>query len=322
MDQKLLFSNLSSIRVDKKDVAYAFLVGSRAWGTHTQQSDFDVIVVTHKPTSTPSSSHTQQCDFTVLDKSNFATKIAEGSFLETLGLYTPTVIFVDAKFEPTLKALKQSVKIEAVQRWVLERCERDNEKAAKFSGKSQFRAALKVKCHSIRMRCLTDRLGALMQSQGSQMDDLSSPADPLSLRSGITPTRELVLFVQLVTFVLATVNKCNVPVGQTSAGGISSTTKEACTCTDAFTGPAGGPCTPKPSCVAGEYMASNGSCVACEAGYYCADVKTRVKCPALSLSNTDAQQLGQCACQAGYYGNLGETSNDGVTTVVIPGVRF
>ncbi|ORY43365.1 hypothetical protein BCR33DRAFT_717595 [Rhizoclosmatium globosum] len=149
MDQKLLFNNLSSIRVDKKDVAYAFL----------------------------------QCDFTVLDKSSFATKIAEGSFLETLGLYTPTVIFVDAKFEPTLKALKQSVKIEAVQRWVLERCERDNEKAAKFSGKGQFRAALKVKCHSIRMRCLTDRLRALIQSQGSQMDDLSSLADTLSLRS-------------------------------------------------------------------------------------------------------------------------------------------
>ncbi|KAJ3028800.1 UNVERIFIED_CONTAM: hypothetical protein HDU68_000841, partial [Siphonaria sp. JEL0065] len=143
MEKAFLFSNLSMLKIQKPQVAFAFLVGSRAWKTHTSKSDTDMIVITHAENAIPTSTHTQTCDFTILTMNQFLDRLSQGSFLETLGLFMiPDNCYVDEKFEGRLRDTKKGIKnLESVKRWVQERNAKDFAKADKFAEKGKYRDA-------------------------------------------------------------------------------------------------------------------------------------------------------------------------------------
>ncbi|KAI9341662.1 hypothetical protein BDR26DRAFT_860057 [Obelidium mucronatum] len=181
MDPSVLFHNLSTLQIPRKDVAFAFLIGSCLWGTHNSKSDIDFIVVSHK-NPTASSMHTQQCDFTLLSKSQFLDRVGEGSFLETLGLVMPPAnCYIDPSFESTLNKLKQSINLKTVRSWISERSKKDFEKASKFAEKGKYHSALKVYCHTLRMRWLVQKMEELCDGGHGVCDlwlvEFTSPSD-------------------------------------------------------------------------------------------------------------------------------------------------
>ncbi|KAI8825356.1 hypothetical protein BJ741DRAFT_632718 [Chytriomyces cf. hyalinus JEL632] len=174
MDTLLELLQLSG-RIERANVAFAFLFGSRVWGTHTDKSDYDVFVVLWKCAKVRSS-HVQNCDYTIRTVEEFWQEVEQGDFLPTLSLFLPdSHVWVSERFSKQRSELKRAVRVGVFRDTVKERCARDWEKADKFASKGQWRAALKVVCHGVRMNTLAARIEvvAVVNRGGGALDDLS-----------------------------------------------------------------------------------------------------------------------------------------------------
>ncbi|KAJ3222607.1 hypothetical protein HDU81_009793 [Chytriomyces hyalinus] len=165
----------SSGRIKRANVAFAFMFGSRLWGTHTDDSDYDVFVVLWQSVKVQSS-HVRNCDYTIRTVEEFAQEVAQGGFLPTLSLFLPdSHVWVSERFSKQRSELKRAVRVGGFRGTVNERCARDLAKADKFASKGQWRAALKVVCHGVRMSTLATRIEAVAAvDRGSgTVDDLT-----------------------------------------------------------------------------------------------------------------------------------------------------
>ncbi|KAJ3250004.1 hypothetical protein HDU77_007163 [Chytriomyces hyalinus] len=174
MDALLELLELSG-RIERANVAFAFMFGSRVWGTHTEGSDYDVFVVLWK-CAKERSSHVRNCDYTIRTVEEFRQEVAQGEFLPTLSLFLPNShVWVSERFSKLRSELKREVRVGVFRDTVKERCARDWKKADKFASKGQWRAALKIVCHGVRMNTLAARIEAVAEvDRGSGvLDDLS-----------------------------------------------------------------------------------------------------------------------------------------------------
>lgn len=81
---------LGKLQLKSSDTRNVYVIGSRLWGTATEKSDWDLIIVSSSPTiSGKNSMHNSDIDATVYSVLEFEQKLKEHSFLEVICLFLP-----------------------------------------------------------------------------------------------------------------------------------------------------------------------------------------------------------------------------------------
>ncbi|KAJ3093654.1 hypothetical protein HK100_006506 [Physocladia obscura] len=182
MDEQFLIKNLARINISTSQIQFAFLVGSRAWGTSTKQSDYDVIIILkQQSTNNLSSMHTPQFDFKIMDVFTFEEQIESGSFLEIFGLFAPQrlIYCLSNNADRWMDEMRQRINFVKMEQWITNRQERDIMKADKFAQKKQYIFAVKALCHAMRTAYLAARIRDVAAAAKKVVGDLRSEADAL-----------------------------------------------------------------------------------------------------------------------------------------------
>jgi len=132
-----------------------YLYGSRLWGTASESSDYDFLVVLKKADNPCQTFHTGNIDCLVFSQSEFEKKLAEHTFL--------CVLVAEWLPEEWIWKRKHPIKFKMDQTKlatsILEIVERDWNVAAKKRAKKMNDAASKVEMHAIRqLRVLLELL--------------------------------------------------------------------------------------------------------------------------------------------------------------------
>lgn len=160
---------LSSLKLQHEEITHIYVVGSRLWGTDSESSDFDLLVIarslSHK---VPRSQHKTQCDITLLTAADLTERAKQGSLIETVCcLLDGDERCVLRRGEP-LKHLVRD--ISTVEEWVAERHLVDREKAKKFWLKEKREAAYKILQHMIMAEYLTRGLKTMATDAAGRLE--------------------------------------------------------------------------------------------------------------------------------------------------------
>ncbi|KAF5386989.1 hypothetical protein D9615_001963 [Tricholomella constricta] len=139
---------LHSLRPQDAHVSHIYLVGSRLWGTHTEGSDFDLLLVAERlGLETLRSQHKGQYDITLLTKEEFAARVQGGSLIETVCCLLSGDEACVLQEGESMKRLVQDIHV--LDAWVTSRHPVDHEKAKKFWLKGKRKDGFKVLQHMI-----------------------------------------------------------------------------------------------------------------------------------------------------------------------------
>jgi hypothetical protein len=156
---------LKSLRIADEYTTSIHLVGSRLWGTHTESSDFDLLLIAEElPTSMSKSHHKGQYDITLLTKPEFSDRLRQGSFIETVCCLIEGEDGYIWRMGGSMKDLVPD--IETLETWVAARKVVDCEKAKKFWSKGKREEAFKILQHMIMTSRVTRELRRMAELVG------------------------------------------------------------------------------------------------------------------------------------------------------------
>ena len=154
-----LFKSLHLSSPEKYNV---YLVGSRLWGTNTDTSDWDLLVVGDVSSAQLTSLHKSQYDISLLDRQEFAERVKEGSIIEVIC----ALMRREDMFQCAFDTNNLQVDPEAVRTWLETRQAKDLVKAEKFWLKGNRQSAWKILRHILHGQALYNYLvGALRENQ-------------------------------------------------------------------------------------------------------------------------------------------------------------
>ncbi|KAF8061659.1 hypothetical protein FPV67DRAFT_1673277 [Lyophyllum atratum] len=169
---------ISSLSLPETLITHAYLVGSRLWGTNTESSDFDLLLIADSLSSgVPKSQHKNQYDVTLLTNEEFVARMQGGHLIETvcclLGVAEQCVL----REGESMRHLVQEVPV--INEWIASRLLIDREKAKKFWAKGKRKDAFKVLQHMIVAKYVVQGLNGKVKSTGGQLRSISLTMDEL-----------------------------------------------------------------------------------------------------------------------------------------------
>ncbi|CAF1077224.1 unnamed protein product [Adineta ricciae] len=156
-----------------------YLVGSRLWGTNTDASDWDLLIVGDVSSTQLTSLHKAQYDIKVLDRQEFMQHINDGSIIETLCALMRKEDMLQYAFDigqPTIDPA-------TMKTWMETRRAKDLDKAEKFWLKGNRQAAWKILRHILHAKVLYDYLVIALREKRVPLtiDDIQTIVRPASL---------------------------------------------------------------------------------------------------------------------------------------------
>ncbi|UJR16628.1 hypothetical protein I4U23_003528 [Adineta vaga] len=143
-----------SLHLQKPENYNIYLVGSRLWGTNSNTSDWDLLIVGDIPSTQLTSLHKAQYDVKLLDRQEFIQRANNGSIVEVLcALLRKEDMLQHAFNTDTLRIDQDTMRI-----WLEERRYKDFEKAEKFWHKGNRQAGWKILRHILHAKALYDYL--------------------------------------------------------------------------------------------------------------------------------------------------------------------
>lgn len=153
-----LFKSLHLSSPEKYNV---YLVGSRLWGTNTDTSDWDLLVVGDVSSAQLTSLHKSQYDISLLDRQEFAERVKEGSIIEVICALMCREDMIQCAFDTS----NLQVDSEAVRMWLETRQGKDLQKAEKFWLKGNRQSAWKILRHILHGQALYNHLAVALREK-------------------------------------------------------------------------------------------------------------------------------------------------------------
>ncbi|CAF4255572.1 unnamed protein product, partial [Adineta steineri] len=138
-----------------------YLVGSRLWGTNTDKSDWDVLIVGDVSSEQLSSLHKSQYDIKLLDRQQFIARAKQGSIIEVICALMRKEDMLQCAFNIG----DLSVDSDAIKIWLQERQVKDLAKAEKFWQKGNRQSGWKILRHILHSRALYNHLADVLREQ-------------------------------------------------------------------------------------------------------------------------------------------------------------
>ncbi|KAJ7681746.1 hypothetical protein B0H17DRAFT_1075552 [Mycena rosella] len=154
------------------------LVGSRLWGTHSERSDFDLLIVVADPVASRAefqkSQHKGNYDATIITETSFRDHVKSGSLIETLCCLIPVseeCVLVGG--DDTRRGLIEKAHLETMRIWADHRAEKDREKAMKFwaKGGEMRERGWKILQHMIAAECILLGLKTIAEEDSTDLRD-------------------------------------------------------------------------------------------------------------------------------------------------------
>eukprot|EP00339_Tiarina_fusa_P001493 CAMPEP_0117006202 /NCGR_PEP_ID=MMETSP0472-20121206/6520_1 /TAXON_ID=693140 ORGANISM="Tiarina fusus, Strain LIS" /NCGR_SAMPLE_ID=MMETSP0472 /ASSEMBLY_ACC=CAM_ASM_000603 /LENGTH=522 /DNA_ID=CAMNT_0004707611 /DNA_START=46 /DNA_END=1614 /DNA_ORIENTATION=+ len=167
---------IQRLGLSEEDVDNIYVYGSRLWGTATEKSDFDLIIVC-KPDMPKRGTHVgNTLDAMVMGRSEFQERLIKGEFLVTLSQYLPDAAIWRERWHPDTCATAASKKTHkrnlrsgrlnaaaVLSANVLDEFDRNLELAAKHYSKGAKLKAKKVLSHLVRMLILATQMADMIR---------------------------------------------------------------------------------------------------------------------------------------------------------------
>ncbi|CAF3622265.1 unnamed protein product [Adineta steineri] len=138
-----------------------YLVGSRLWGTNTDKSDWDVLIVGDVSSEQLSSLHKSQYDIKLLDRQEFIKRAKQGSVIEVICALMRKEDMLQCAFDIG----NLSVDSDAIKIWLQERQVKDLAKAEKFWQKGNRQSGWKILRHILHSRALYNHLADILREK-------------------------------------------------------------------------------------------------------------------------------------------------------------
>jgi hypothetical protein len=143
-----------SLHLHSPESYNVYLVGSRLWGTNTDTSDWDLLVVGDVPSGQLTSLHKSQYDIKLLDRQEFTERVKQGSIIEVVCALMRKEDMLQCAFDTD----NLLVDPDAIKTWLQERQAKDLDKAEKFWYKGNRQPGWKILRHILHSRALYNHL--------------------------------------------------------------------------------------------------------------------------------------------------------------------
>jgi hypothetical protein len=159
MNTQMAHTNLpahlfKSLHLPRPESYNVYLAGSRLWGTNTDTSDWDLLVVGDVPSGQLTSLHKSQYDITLLDRQEFTARVKQGSIIEVVCALMRKEDMLQCAFDTG----DLIVDADAIKTWLEERQAKDLQKAEKFWLKGNRQPGWKILRHILHAKALYNHL--------------------------------------------------------------------------------------------------------------------------------------------------------------------
>lgn len=171
---------LKSLNLCSSDKYNIYLVGSRLWGTNTKTSDWDLVIVSEKPSKSLTSIHKSQFDVKLIDRQEFIEKIHEGSMIEVICYLMNKEDLIQNDFH--INSIE--IDLDKINLWLNQRQIKDLDKAHKFWLKGNQKSAWKILRHILHSQSIYNYLrDNLHQNQQINLtiNDIQNIVQPATL---------------------------------------------------------------------------------------------------------------------------------------------
>lgn len=163
---------LASFKLQNFSVNRVYLVGSRLWGTNTESSDFDLLIVADSlPAEVLRSQHNNRYDMTLITQEEFVARVRGGSLIETVCCLLGDEEECVLQGGEPMKHLVQDIPV--IDAWIASRHLVDREKAKKFWGKGKQKEASKILQHMIMAESVVRGLNGLGGGTRKQLSSIT-----------------------------------------------------------------------------------------------------------------------------------------------------
>jgi hypothetical protein len=151
---------LKSLQLPSLEKCNIYLVGSRLWGTNSDTSDWDLLIVSDLSSGQLKSLHKCQYDITLLDRQEFAARVNQGSIVEVACALLRKEDMLSYAFDTT----DLQVNLDAMKMWLEDRQVKDFDKAKKFWLKGNQQSGWKILRHVLNSKALYNHLATVLSS--------------------------------------------------------------------------------------------------------------------------------------------------------------
>ncbi|KAJ6531620.1 hypothetical protein DFH09DRAFT_1182953 [Mycena vulgaris] len=176
MSQPQIPSLLKAFKIPA-NVHSVYLIGSRLWGTHSERSDFDLLIVVADTTAPfQKSQHKGQCDATIITETSFHEQVKSGSLIETLCCLIPSseeCVLLHADTQQR-RGLIESAHLQTMRMCAEGRGQKDREKAMKFwaKGGEMREKGWKILQHIVAAECILQGLQKIIEEERIELRDV------------------------------------------------------------------------------------------------------------------------------------------------------